>query len=174
MDQLNLDLEQASNNLIDSNIKTNSFAENTNALAIGLAMSPRNEISDLSHTLLCLADQDFEEYILALRTLRSVSKAFTVIGKVKPMNHDGEKVEIPFEPTKKQRVKRNNTVLLKDKIINFLKEFLKDGPKSSHDCVYSTCQEIYGESIPSMSRTVYIQNCVRNIVNKNNKIWSLK
>lgn len=178
MEQLNLDLKQANMDLIDSNIKTNMFAENTNALAVSLSMSPRNEISDLSHTLLCLADQDFEEYVLALRTLRAVSKSFGIISKVKPMNHNGEKVEIPFEPTekkleKKQYTKRTDKVLKKERILNSIKEFLKDGPNSGFNCISYVIKEVYSEEF-SQRRAVIIHPIANQIVNKNSGIWSLK
>jgi hypothetical protein len=179
MEQLSFDLEKVNLDLIDSNIKTNIFADNTNALAMSLAMSPRNEISDLSHSLLCLADQDFEEYVLALRTLRAVSKSFGVISKVKPMDHVGGKVEIPFEPIenkteKKQYVKRTNKVLKKDKILNCIKEFLKDMPNSGFNCINYVIKEVYGEDTYSHRKAVTIHPIANQIVNKNNGIWSLK
>lgn len=180
MDQLSLDLEQANKDLIESNIKTNTFAENTNALAMSLAMSPRNEISDLSHTLLCLADQDFEEYVLALRTLRAVSKSFSIISKVKPMDHIGEKVEIPFEKTEQVKVKREykrrsqiNSETNKTKTINLIKEFLKDGPNSGFNCINHVIEKLYnGIYKQTTCTTIHIN--VASIVNKDRGIWSLK
>lgn len=182
MEQLDLDLKQANMDLIDSNIKTNIFAENTNALAMSLSMSPRNEISDLSHTLLCLADQDFEEYVLALRTLRAVSKSFGIISKVKPMNHNGEKVEIPFEKTEQVKVKRHynrrpgpvpGVETKKSRTINILKEFLKDGPNSGLNCINHVIKHVYdGDYTPGNYNTIH--NNAAKTVNKNSGVWSLK
>lgn len=73
-------MEQENQQIIDLAVKTNMLAENTNAKAIVLGMS-NNEITNLSHALICLGDEDFENYVMALRTLRATAKSFDIVSK---------------------------------------------------------------------------------------------
>lgn len=73
-------MEQEQAQIINSVILSNTAAVNADASGIAIGIS-NNEISNLSHALICLNDEDFERYVLALRTLRSVSKAFDTVSK---------------------------------------------------------------------------------------------
>jgi hypothetical protein len=167
--------------LVNSNINTNIFTENTEALTKAISMSPRNEITDLSHALMCLADNDFEEYVSAIRILRATSKAFSSLGKIRS-SPPAEKVEIPFvsnnnsEPkTKFRSGKKTNKTIMREA----LEELLADGTPVYHfDCYKHVYKALYGKEPEEGSKHrldyINVETTKMNLVNKKGGFWSLK
>lgn len=181
-EQLSL-FDNSFDNLIDSNINLYKVAEEANAMATAMEISPKNEITDLSHALACLSSEDFERYVSAIRVIREVSTAYSYVTKNSTIKKTKTKILLE-EPKEKVKEDTNKVKIKTSKVLfqDFLKKYLKDGLKRGRECMQAYIQESFPEyksidmeSIP-LSENAYISfhAYAKEIVNKSNGFWSLK
>lgn len=161
-------------------VQTNIAAEDAKALstAIGIA---NNEISNLTHSLLCLDDETFERYVLSIRTLREVSKSFDIAQKSFMPGYVPSENKIDFDNIQekpKQKNPRNSLEgVMPIKNISFSK-FIKQNlnvlgeSKSLKDFCSFVLQEYWGldSNTTSSSTNHYVSMRINNILSKCNNV----
>lgn len=180
-EQLSL-FDNSFDNLIDSNINLYKVAEEANAMATAMEISPKNEITDLSHALACLSSEDFERYVSAIRVIREVSTAYSFVSKNANIEKAKTKITLPENnPVKKEKVKQPGRISKKD-FQEFVKTFLADGEKRGKECMQAFVKHTFPEykemdhtDIPiSNSMSVNFHIHVKEMVKKSKGVWSLK
>lgn len=164
--------------------ETNIVAENANAMstAIGIA---NNEISNLTHSLLCLDDQTFERYVLSIRTLREVSKSFDLAQKTFIPGYVPSENKIDFNniqdvPIKQRKVTNSLEGTLPKKEITF-KGFVMQNinvlgeGKSLKDFCNFVIENYWGldSSQTNASTNSYISTRVNTILSKCKKVQKI-
>lgn len=185
-------MDQNNKDIIDSVVINNSLTENIQAKTMLVGMS-NNEISNLSHALLCLCDEDFEQYVLAIRTLRATSKAFDLASKTFGPDYIKSHNEINVDnmpnlssvPEKKIRLNQlkplNNTAKKKDQTYLYLYNYFVKQNNSGYwkDICKNMFIHIYG---PIEGKEEYFDKFLESIggvtnqmkfIRKNYGNWSL-
>lgn len=181
--------------IIDSVISSNAVAENASAQLTAMSTS-NNEVANLSHILCCLSSEDFERFILSVRTIRETAKSFSLIAQNnKDLYKDSlEQVnshEIPIQPSldrfeskKRPRLQKKTTEKLDISYMRLILEYLKDKPNGEawRNIAEYCFKEIYGDEkdhdadlVEKYYKRFNASPLIKSMnIEKHNGVWKLR